>query len=258
MPSYTVKNIAEFSQGRKSDTIFVFGAGPSLRTMAPEEWQKVDQHNTIGWRLFAFQEYAHADYMILRESVGYADESIKKFLPFQEQLNNIRHIFGNIATNPKFQNVQVIVQGGFKAVTGNRLFGYRIADPKLTYYRYKNGRRDRDANPAETFEEGISHVFGTLTDAVNLAYLGGWKHIVLIGVDLNDMTYFLVPDNEENPLWVTERPKDTPNSTAESGIVEVIGRWHAWLAERGVKISVYNPKSLLAGVIPVFCWEDFE
>ena len=38
--------------------------------------------------------------------------------------------------------------------------------------------------------EGLRHVGGTLSDAVNAAACLGWTHIVLAGVDLYDSRYF--------------------------------------------------------------------
>lgn len=254
---YHIESIEKFPQIKHSDTMFIFGAGPSLKTITPEEWQKVDQHNTMGWRLFAFQEYVHADYLILREVMSYANPSLHQFMPLEDQLNEIRRILNQVTNNPCFKNATMLIQGGMKAFTGNRVFGYRIGDPQLTYCRFYSNTRPHDSLPSEHISAGVSHIFGTLTDAINLAYLGGWRKIVLIGVDLRDMSYFVVSDDEENPHWVTgSMGKHETHVTVASGIVPVIERWKDWLLARGVHLSVYNPHSLLADVLPVFQWEE--
>jgi len=98
-----------------------------------------------------------------------------------------------------------------------------------------------------------------ITDVIiNIAYLGGWKHIVLIGVDLYDNRYFLTPKGQDNEPWVGTVDATNPNSTVASGIVQDVGRWVPWLKERGVSLTVYNPRSLMKAVMPIFSWDMIE
>ncbi len=251
---YHVVEPDAFRARQTSDVIFIFGAGASLRDISPEEWAKIDQHNTLGWRLFVYQEYVHADFLMIREVVW---EELGLFR-VDKHLAEIRRLLNQMTLNPRFQNALLMVQEGWSAVSGNRVFGYRLGPKNHAYLRFRNGRRDKDAPPASTFEEGITHIHGSLTDAVNLAYLGGWKHIVLIGIDLYDMAYFNVPAGEKNPLWVTNLDPSAPNSTATSGIVDVMKKWADWLKARGVQMYVYNPRSLMTAAMPVFTWEAVE
>jgi hypothetical protein len=48
---------------------------------------------------------------------------------------------------------------------------------------------------------------------------------------------------------------DDPHSQAATGLRDVISGWRADLAAEGVSLSVHNPRSLLAEVLPVFRWE---
>lgn len=251
---YDIREAAELKARKTSEVIFIFGAGASLREISPEEWAKIDQHNTLGWRLFVFQEYVHADFLMIREVVW---EELG-LLRVDKHLAEIRRLMTQMTLNPRFQNALLIVQEGWRAVSGNRVFGYRLGPKKHAYLRFRNGRRDKDALPASTFEEGITHIHGSLTDAVNLAYLGGWKHIVLIGVDLYDMAYFTVEPGQKPPAWVSPSDPNAPNSTAESGIVEVMKKWTDWLKTRGVQLYVYNPRSLMTAAMPVFTWQAIE
>ena len=49
------------------------------------------------------------------------------------------------------------------------------------------------------------------------------------------------------------------HNTASSGIVEIIGQWDKRLrATSGQKISVFNPRSLMAHTVPLFIWPENE
>jgi hypothetical protein len=244
----------EFRQRRTTPVIFIFGSGASLRDIPAEEWARIDRYETIGWRLFALQAYVHADFLLVRE-VG----QVAHMLNTRAQKRDSEALANWIRQNDRLRETIIIVQAGWKAVAGNRFLGGRFAPSEHTYMRFRNGRRQSGALPAETFAEGITHGQGTLTDAMNIAYLGGWKHIVLIGVDLYNSAYFNVAPEAPNPDWVyADSGPEQPHLTAQSGIVETVGAWAQWMSERGVQVSVYNPKSLLAEVIPVFRWDMIE
>jgi len=251
---YNIISPDVFQSRRKTDVVFVFGSGASLQDIAPEEWAKIDCYETIGWRLFALQEYVHANYLLIRE-VGQGAHKFDR----KAQKQDSEEIAGWIVSNERMRDATIIVQEGWKAVAGNRFFGDGAAPSNYTYMRFRNGQRQAGALPAETFAEGITHVQGTLTDAMNIAYLGGWKHIVLIGIDLYNSAYFNVAPDAPTPEWVYwDSNHEQPHLTAQSGIVETVGNWAQWMSERGVQVSVYNPKSLLAEVIPVFSWDMIE
>jgi hypothetical protein len=99
---------------------------------------------------------------------------------------------------------------------------------------------------------------------VNVAACLGWKHIVLAGVDLYDSRYFwLGPDEtlEFDPVTellkpgkintVGNGPYDRHN-TARNGVVQRMEAWRHHLESRGIQLSVLNPRSLLADVMPVY------
>jgi hypothetical protein len=88
-------------------------------------------------------------------------------------------------------------------------------------------------------------------DAVNFAYAMGYRRIVLAGADYYNKEYFWLEPGEtrleEKPGIVAEKqwPQAEP-------IVAMMGRWGEKLRDEGVELSVYNPRSLLATVVPTF------
>jgi len=128
----------------------------------------------------------------------------------------------------------------------------------FTTYRFSK-------SPSLCFEWGLSHGKGTLCDAINFAYLGGWKNIVLLGVDLYDSGYFFLPKGM-NEIWDSKEKRlvlsaqswrglsvgDTHN-TARNGVVNLVGEWATLFNKRsGVSIWTYNPLSLMREKLPVY------
>ena len=78
----------------------------------------------------------------------------------------------------------------------------------------------------------------------------GWKHIVLVGVDLYDRRYFWLPPNETR--LIDSVRNFTFDDPAKDGKVESIGKWKTIFEQHGVNLYVYNPKSLLTDVLPLY------
>ena len=194
---YTLEDIERVPELRKSDVVFVFGSGASLQDISKDEWARIAEHDTLGWRIFVYQDYVRADFLLAREMGG-----MEYYEGRRSRLDGCKLWADRLKENPKFAEAVVVVQEGWRADSGNRLFGHRLLPTTHRYMRYHNGARDPEAMPGTSFEAGITHGNGTITDAVNFAYLGGWKHIVLIGVDLYDNRYFLTEEGEKNEEWV--------------------------------------------------------
>jgi hypothetical protein len=236
---------------RRSDTIFVFGAGASLYDISPEEWAHIRQHNGIGWNLYAQQRFAPVDMLIIRET-HHND------LPGRRA--ELREYVAEAFANPRLAGDTLwIIQAGWRAVAGNLLVGARWLPRSARILRYHNAARGPDQLPGERFAAGITHGAGTLTDAVNLAYVGGWQRIVLLGVDLYDMHYFTRAPWDDDPEWVAANPdRSAAHPTVSSGIVQQMGLWAEWLRARGVELYVQNPRSLMTEVMPVYDWRAFD
>jgi hypothetical protein len=143
------------------------------------------------------------------------------------------------------------------------LVGERFLPAGAKVCSYRTARR-LDEMPSPRWRWGLQREPGTLATVVNAAVLLGWREIVLVGVDLYDNRYFWGPadatmhfdasgafadpkaSNDRGIAW------DRPHNTVRGGMVEVLGRWHAALERQGVHLTVYNPRSLLARVLPVY------
>jgi hypothetical protein len=230
--AYRLLSEAELMATRTSDTAFVFGSGRSLVDVPAEDWKRFAAHNTVSLREFPRQRWVRADYHLTSE-VDAVDEYAER-----------------IRTNPLYAETIFVVQEGFRAEAGNELVGRRLYPQGSRVFRYRR-RRIRTAAPSTRFADGLAHGPSSIFDATNFAYLMGFRHIVLVGVDLYNKEYFWLPPGElrayENPA-VT----DVGSYVGAGPIVELMARWRTSLAADGVVLSVYNPRSLLARHLPVF------
>lgn len=253
--AYTMLNESELRASRKSETVFIFGSGYSLNDISQSEWKEIEKHDTLGFSGFIYQRWIPVDYHLIR---GWAEMKAGS-------LNWRGHTMDYAAVlnaNPCFEHTIFIMQGEYMAQFCNSLIGYRLLRQGTRILRYTTVRMA--GPPTDSLSDGLRHMNGTLCDAVNFAYSLGWKKIVLVGVDLYDSRYFwLAPDEtlawDESSGMFIPGPINTRNlrydqmhNTARTGVVKIMGQWRTYFKERGVDISVYNPKSLMVEVMPVY------
>jgi hypothetical protein len=232
---YCLLSEAEMRATRTSDTLFVFGAGKSLLDVSEDEWRRIEEHDTLSFSEFFRQSWIAPRYHMIGE--------IAQLRKFATQLTE----------NPLFRDTILIVQRGWRAEDGNALLGRHLVAPGARVFRYTRTARGRYAPPSRSFVVGVVHGPNSVVSATNIAFLLGWRKIVLTGIDLYDKEYFWLPPGERRP---TERLGVTASSTFTNAaeIVDMLGRWRPLFEAEGLRLEVYNPRSLLAGVLDVFAW----
>jgi hypothetical protein len=246
----------EVALQRRSDTVFIFGSGYSLNELTPTEWKHFADHDTFGFSGFVYQEWVRTDYHLIRSwFMDFHDKGRLRqvAVAYAQQLKN----------NPNFANTILFLQREFSAEFSNTLTGDRLLPEGARVCRYRAAHRV-DNMPTARWCDGIMRDLGTLAMAVNIAYLLGWKRIVLAGVDLYDNRYFWGPatgtlqfdeDGDYRRVTATNDrgiPWDQPHNTVSIGIVDMLQVWASRLASQAVELMVYNPRSLLAAVLPVY------
>ena len=252
-PSYRTLDEHQLVSARRSETVFIFGSGYSLNDITAEEWRQIAAHDTFGFTSFIYQHWVRTDFHLIRGGL----ENVLMSKPFAEDFCR------TLNANPLFADTCFVMQGDYRAMFANQILGHRWLRPGARVYRYKTA--PEEGLPTHSLAEGVRHTGGTLGDVVNVAACLGWSHIVLVGVDLYDSRYFwLQPDEtlEFDPATgllkagrVNPRGHraDELHNTARNGVVEMMGQWRTHLErERGIRMSVFNPRSLLAGVMPVY------
>jgi hypothetical protein len=230
---------AELLATRRSDTAFIFGSGSSLNAIRADEWRAIARCATVSFRDFPRQSFVRADYHLTGE------------------VDSLDEYASRLRENPLYRDTVFVVQEGWRAFNGNNLLGRNLLPVGARVFRYTRTARGRQAPPTSAFRDGLVHGFGSVFPTTNFAYLMGFRRIVLAGVDLNDKRYFWLAPGE---LRDVEKPGLTVESrfTGADDIVALMGLWRARLEREGVALSVLNPRSLLAGVLPVFTFDPSE
>ena len=234
----------ELRRTRRSETVFVFGSGWSLNEITPEQWQEIELHDTLGFNWFVHERFVRCDYQLIR---GIPDDDRDEGV-WRPQLDEY---FGLIKANPMFADTIFLVHSGFRAINGNRAIGNRYLPPGSRLFGWKSNKLS--PWPTTSFAQGLAHGESTLQEAINFAYLLGWRRIVLAGVDLYDRRYFWLSPEQTRSVDVRRGASVTDeHARATSGMIESLGTWRDWLAQRDVALFVLNPRSSLAAVLPVF------
>jgi hypothetical protein len=248
---YHILREDELRSRRRSDTVFVFGSGASLNGLSVEEWRAIEAHDTVGFNWFVHQRFVRCDFQIFGE-IGGNDLDPAMWRP------HIRTYFDLIDSNSRFDHTVFLVQTGFRAINGNRAIGLRLLSPSRPVFLWRR-LRGRVA-PSRSLAEGLVHAHGSLADSVNFAFLMGWTTIVLAGVDLYDRRYFWLEPDELRPDEIRPHAPvpsepisvELRHNTADTGLVDLLGSWREQFARSGVRLFVYNPRSLLARTVPVW------
>lgn len=227
---------------RKSDTIVIFGSGYSLNDITPLGWEAIAAHDTLGFNYFVHQDFVRCDYHLVRE-VARSDVG-------DRWKSDMASYFGMAANSPHYRDTVFLVQTGFRAINSNRAIGYGYLPVTKRVFQWRT-ILDRRL-PSESLDRGLTHAQGALAECVNFAALVGWKKIVLAGVDLYDRRYFWLRRDEPREMIGRPSSVDGIHSTAVNGIVELMRDWREYYQPQGIELYVYNPRSLLAAVLPVW------
>lgn len=230
---YRILSEAELLATRTSDTAFVFGSGRSLLDVSPDEWEAIGACNTISLREFPRQRWVRADYHVTSE-VDFPDEYARR-----------------IRENPLYADTVFVVQEGLRAERGNELIARGLLPHGARVFRFRRTPPWRSGPPSRTIGDGLVHGPSSIFDATNLAYVLGFRRIVLAGVDLYDRGYFWLGEGEQRGY---EKPaaREAAGFIGADAIVALMASWRDVLERDGVELAVSNPRSLLAAHLPVF------
>jgi hypothetical protein len=242
---YVVLDEDTLRRSRRSETVFVFGSGASLNDIPPDEWQRIAEHDTLGFNWFVHERFVRCDYHLIR-GIPDTDRDPTVWRPQLEEY------FRLIRENPCYADTIFLVQKGFRATNGNRALGFGYLPRGARVFLWRT--RDR-FEPSFSLADGLSHAHSALHESVNFAFLLGWKQIVLVGVDLYDRRYFWLPREEARTVDLRRGASAGDlHSRTGSGMIETFRQWSEIFVESGVTLSVHNPRSLIAGPLPVYQW----
>jgi hypothetical protein len=241
---YRTLTETELLATRTSDTAFVFGSGRSLLDIPADDWERIAECNTIGFSEFHRQWFVRADYHVIGEV---ADE------PGMDREAGLREYARLLRENPLYARTVLLLQERWAARDSNDLVARRLLPTAVRVFRYRRASRGVYAPPTRSLRDGLTHGWNSAIDATNLALLLGFRRIVLAGVDMYDRGYFWLGEGERRENVPEDVSVEDPFPTT-AVVVDLFRRWRELVEPDGVELAVYNPRSRLAEVLPVFAW----
>lgn len=231
---------------KTSDTVFIFGSGASISDIETHEWQEISKHNTISLNWFMLQNFVKADFHVARRLLSYKDDAGVNNKSIA--LAQIEEYFECIELNPFYKDTTIVLQWEAESVGAQLAVSNDLINKNRKILPYKTNHKSISLD----FNEGLSHKPSTLIDALNFACCGGWKNIVLVGVDLNNTGYFYLPSGDTTSFQRARSPSGELHSTAHNGVVSVIEDFKNLMAINKMNLFVFANQSLLAGKIAVY------
>jgi len=241
----------------KKNRLYIFGSGWSLNEISKKEWASIEKSgDTMGFNAFYKSIFVRLDYFIIREWAEHYQ--------LMQFVKRYRSVFSSIFNFPEYDKILTEIRNNqcmtktkyichIDRKSGPSIIWLLLNKHKENMLGYYTNMYDRATTwPVSETSRNIPHGNSTLFDAINLGYIMGYKEIVLVGVDLYDSAYFYQSKSKsrEFDLQRGHTVKDKHKTSSE--LIDTIPQWNKFLKEKGVVLSVYNPKSLLNQVLPLF------
>lgn len=233
---------------KESDTVVIYGTGRSILDITPERWEQLSKYNSISIGSFAqFNKYVNIDINHFREIGSYNFiHNNSRVANWSEMLDYAKNV-----NDTSFGDGTVhLFQSGIPANASNRFVYSELLNFDSKYSTYTSNR-NHSGKLGKNYSV-LSHINGSLGEAINIAYQLKWKKIILAGIDLVDRQYFFLEKNE-TVIWDLCRGEDSNSrhNMADSTIKHM-SSIKSQLENDGVELFILNDKSLLAPILPVF------
>lgn len=251
----------DLQKKKNSDVLFIFGCGSSLNKLSQKEIKKINKYDTLGFNLTILFKKINFTYHIHRSGTTRpgAVFSVRNFC---------NYFVKKIKKNKKLKKTIFLFPLGYVNGFTNSLLGYKIFPLSHKFFLYVTNRMS--TLPSKSFDTGLVHSSGTLTDAINFGYIMKYKKIVLVGVDLYDSRYFFCPNNktkfwdDKKKIFVCKNFTDKgikyskSHNTVNIGILSNIREWNFYFKKKNIKLEIYNKKSLLKKHLKIFNWNSLR
>jgi hypothetical protein len=177
---------------KRSDVLFVLGSGSSINRIAPERWQVISTHDTVGFNFWLYHPFVPTFYFFENIDLHFMPTMTQAFLKIaseraQDYIDTPKVIMDLHKFGPT--TVSELPQSWKQALYGVRssLFPARDQD-ELAY-----GISHLIRKGVFTQSDRIGTLFkycSTLTSMVSLGVRLGYRKVILCGVDLEDSRYF--------------------------------------------------------------------
>jgi len=240
---------SQFVKIKNSDTIIIYGCGYSINDLTEEEKIKLSKFDSIGFNFFCFS-LIPTTYYIIREQVNIPkkisgkenEEVLYRYINkyYKKSCLIIHDISSHSPNATNYINIDKLNKFNCDYIIVN--------DIKL---KCNYSGVDRWKNTC-IMTDGVIHGKCTLNNACHIAINFGYKNIIFVGVDLYDSRYFWLDLNETRFLLKNKNLTYKSQHPTSKNVLSMISEIKRDYPE--IKMSVYNKKSLLSSLMPVWSY----
>lgn len=258
-------NHFRFSEFDSERTLFVLGCGPSINRMSQTQWEVVNSNVSVAFNNFCVHEFIPSIYMLENTRNDQSAADICYNMGLRAEYRDIPIFLRVGGTSRPFRF------GGLSKLGLNRLYcGSFIDLPGVNFDELE--KSCSSASELGWFDESSHYNIGvskraTIDRVLHWAVVGGFRQIVLCGIDLNVGGYFF----DENwshygdrgfvyPSGSTKLQSGSVHNTFRSDgvampIDQVIMTYKRCILDpRGVSLYVGSSSSALSDNLPVYSW----
>lgn len=207
-----VRTIKELPLARikKSDMIYILGSGSSISSLSERCWRKIMQHDSIGINFWCLHDFVPTYYFFefprdpdrLEAMIAILGDRFVdyRYTYFVLNYRPTQTLDREITALPHYVTERLYLNVSYSLPTAAK---HLVA---LSLYIW----HAIECVKGKSFSRIIHHR-ATLSAAVMFAYLAGYKHIVLLGVDLNNSKYFY-EDNQSYSKYSIKSGQIHPNN----------------------------------------------
>jgi len=236
----------DFLSKKKSDTVIIYGSGPTISSLTKEEKDKLNSIDSIGFNWFCKSSIPTTFYTIREQATTSKRVSKKMGITPQhliDFMNSDYYIDTCLVMHDMsgFPNHDFVYSDHLDEFKGHGVMvkelKRKIDVPKKFDVRYYN---------KDIFDDGVYHGHCSLSNAIHIAIGMGYQEIVFVGVDLYDSRYFWRGDKKYLLINDVKEPHKVGDPTIK--MIRSINKRSL------IKMYSYNKKSLLSKFLDV--WGD--
>ncbi|MBT8763514.1 hypothetical protein KFV02_06160 [Desulfohalobiaceae bacterium Ax17] len=200
LKKYPYKKLSLKNYTPKSKKIFIFGTGKSILEINNEKFKHVSQFDSLGLNLFTLHHFTPDIYMF--EYIRDKEKFRRWALGIEKRLEtskNTIYVTSDLTLRYLNKKEYAFMREWIQKKLGDRLLYHKLF---YTVVRTKNSLPYLYFLNKNFIKNGLIHVKGSLSTAIDFAIKADFKTIVLCGVDLDDRGHFF-PSDEEGKIHAT-------------------------------------------------------
>lgn len=256
-----ILDIEDIRMSRVKDTVYIMGCGYSINDITGKEWDYINRNGDV----FSFNNFYKGYFVPVTYhacgEIGMSAPNFETVLFSAKHRQAISNYYTETLKNSGYASTIFFLRYGINRMSSpvttavwSVFFSKIFRGRKLSLY-WIDAHYDTVDLPSNDINM-ISHHEATLSDVVNISYLIGYKTIVLVGVDLYDRRYFWLGDSTREEDARLNKTYSDVHQTADP-MVRLMDAWNKYFMEKGVRLYVYNPRSLLHAVLPLYSIGEF-